>query len=349
MRFDVIFKVALMKSFLRTFLLFVVTIIPLGACGDLPRPFQGAGREGDPSLLELRDTETVRVEGGEDLPEGASQHLARAMARALRSRDIPAYSDSPQGGDYILRPNVTANLIDAGASVDITWVLMRPDGLAIDTTKATGELGPDQWFAPVPTGPEEGDLAVPKELVEKVRDLGGIDQDPQEETYDALVAQSADKIAFMITGDRTALRAAPVMKVALIDFAGAPGDGNTALARSAGALLQSKGIEIDNTDIGDHSVILSATTQVTPIDKSKSRTPVDRVLIEWVIMDVDGTELGQMMQNNVVPHGSLDERWGTIASLAAQAAVESLEGVLGQIANRKQWQLRAPKKTASAR
>ena len=96
-------------------------------------------------------------------------------------------------------------------------------------------------------------------------------------------------------------------------------------------------------------MILSATTQVTPIDKSKSRTPVDRVLIEWVIMDIDGTELGQMKQNNVVPHGSLDERWGTIASLAAQAAVESLEGVLGQIANRKQWQLRAPKKTASAR
>lgn len=338
-----------MKSFLRNFLFVVLILGPLGACGDLPRPFEGAGREGDPSLLELRDTGTVRVEGGEDLPEGAAKHLARAMARALRSRDIPAYSDSAIGGDYILRPNITANLIETGASVDVTWVLMRPDGLAIDTTSAQGQLAVDQWFAPSPTGPEEGSLAVPKELVEKVRDLGGIAQDPQQETYDALVAQSADKIAYMITGDRTALRAAPVMKVALIDFAGAPGDGNTALARSAGALLQAKGIDIDNTDIGDHSVILSATTQVTPVDKSKSKTPVDRVLIEWVIMDVDGSELGQMTQNNVVPHGSLDARWGTIASLAAQAAVESLEGVLGQIANRKQWLLRGDKKTAMAR
>lgn len=338
-----------MKAFLRNFGLVVLILGPLGACGDLPRPFEGAGREGDPSLLELRDTGTVRVEGGDDLPDGAAAHLARAMARALRSREIPAYSDSAQGGDYILRPNVTAELIETGASVDVTWVLMRPDGLAIDTTSAHGQLAQDQWFAPTPTGPEEGDLAIPEELVDKVRDLGGITQDPQQETYDALVATSADKIAYMITGDRSALRTAPVMKVALVDFDGAPGDGDTALARSAGALLQAKGIQVDNADIGDHSVILSATTQVTPIDKSKSKTPADRVVIEWVIMDVDGNELGQMTQNNVVPHGSLDQRWGTIASLAAQAAVESLEGALGQIANRKKWLLRGDKKTTAAR
>ncbi|MEQ8389700.1 MAG: hypothetical protein RIB30_01800 [Thalassospira sp.] len=336
-----------MPPFLHSFALLVLMAVPLGACGDLPRPFEGAGREGDPSLLELRDTGTVRVEGGDDLPQGASAHLARAMARALRKRDIAAYSDSQNGGDYILRPNVQTSLVETGAKLDVTWVLMRPDGLAIDTTRSVGELSSNQWFADEPTGPEESDLAVPPDLVDKVRELDGVKADPLALTYDGLVALPADQIAFMITGDRSAFKAAPFMKIALIDFAGAPGDGNTALARSAGALLQSKGIIVDK-EIGEHSIILSASVDVRPVEEA-TREPLDKVSIDWVIMEVDGTELGQMQQNNVVPRGSLDKHWGAIASIAAQAAVETLEGVLGQIATRKQLQLRADKKTASAR
>ncbi len=336
-----------MRSILRSLVLSVLMIAPLAACGDLPRPFEGAGREGDPSLLELRDTGTVRVETGDDLPEGASAHLARAMARALRNRDIPAYSDSTVGGSYILRPNVEASLIENGARLDVTWVLMRPDGLAIDTARSAGELSAQQWFADNPTGPEENNLAVPKEFADKVRELDGTKEDPMYKTYDGLVAQSADQIAFMITGDRSSFKAAPFMKIALIDFAGAPGDGNTALARSAGALLQSKGILVDNREIDENSVILSATIDVNPLENGQ-QPPLDKVAIEWVIMEADGTELGQMKQNNVVPHGSLDQYWGAVASLAAQAAVETLEGVLGQIATRKQLQFRADKKTVSA-
>lgn len=337
----------LMPSFLRAFALIVVLVMPLGACGDLPRPFEGAGRAGDPSLLELRDTATVRVEASDDLPEGASAHMARAMARALRLRDIPAYSDSAVGGDYILRPNVEAHLNETGAELDVTWVLMRPDGLAIDTARHKGALAAGEWFATPPEGPEQGSLAMPRELAEKVRALDGIREDPLEKSYDALVAEPADQIAFVITGDRSAFRAAPVMKVAILDFAGAPGDGNTALARSAGALLQSKGITVDNRDIGEQSVILSATIDVSPVENGGNR-PLDQVAIEWVIMEVDGTELGRMNQNNVVPRGRLDQHWGAIASLAAQAAVESLDGVLGQIATRKKMQLRAQNGTVPA-
>tara|TARA_R100001129_G_scaffold107725_1_gene73717 strand:+ start:19 stop:435 length:417 start_codon:yes stop_codon:yes gene_type:complete len=138
------------------------------------------------------------------------------------------------------------------------------------------------------------------------------------------------------------------MKVALIDFAGAPGDGNTALARSAGALLKARGITVDNREMDENSVILSATIDVSPVEE-ETTTPLDRVSIEWIIMEVDGTELGQMNQNNVVPRGQLDERWGSVASLAAQAAVETLEGVLGQIATSKKLQLRPDNRTALAR
>ncbi|MCC9620526.1 hypothetical protein LPB41_02380 [Thalassospira sp. MA62] len=333
-----------MMSDLQKFGVCALLIGSLAACGDLPRPFQGAGRMGDPELLELRDTSTVRVEGGEDLPDGAATHLARAMARALRQRDIPAYSDSDQGGDYILRPNIQARLLDDGADLDITWVLMRADGLAVDTSRASGEIASKQWFADAPQGPEEDGLPVPPELADKVRELSGKPVDKMARTYDALVAQSADDIAFVISGDRSALQAAPIMQVALVDFAGAPGDGNAALARSAGALLKARGITVENKDIGDNSVILSATIDVRPLEDERAQQPLDQVSIEWVIMDPDGAELGQMAQNNVVPRGSLNERWGPIASLAAQAAVDTLDGVLSQIASSRKLRLHDDRK-----
>ncbi|WP_417811492.1 hypothetical protein [Thalassospira alkalitolerans] len=337
-----------MISPIRSFLLFILIVAPLAGCGDLPRPFEGAGREGDPALLKLRDTNTVRVEIGEDLPDGASVHLARAMARALRAHDIPAYSDSKLGGDFILRPNVQSRLADGDAAfIDVTWVLMNPDGLAIDTARGAGELQASQWFAQDPGGPEESDLAVPQELVEKIRTLQGQRIDPTQLAYDELVRDPASRIAFLISGDRSDLAAAPVVKIALIDFAGAPGDGNVVLARSAGALLRAKGIEVDN-EIDDRSIILSATIEVKPVTR-KTTSPLDQVLIDWVIMDPDGTELGQMAQNNVVPRGRLDERWGAVASIAAQAAVDALEGALNQVARKKGMMLKADKKTVSTR
>ncbi|OSQ28747.1 hypothetical protein [Thalassospira sp. MCCC 1A03138] len=337
-----------MISAIRFLFLVMILVVPLAACGDLPRPFEGAGREGDPALLELRDTNTVRVEIGEDLPEGASVHLSRAMARALRNLDIPAYSDSQIGGDFILRPNVESRLASGDAAyINVTWVLMNPDGLAIDTARGAGELQSGYWFAQTPNGPEETNLAVPKELADKVRDLKGEKVDPAQQAYDQLVDEPAKRIAFLISGDRSQLAEAPVVKIALVDFAGAPGDGNEALVRSAGALLRAKGIEVDD-EIDDRSIILSATISVKLVER-KTTMPLDQVQIDWVIMDPNGTELGQMAQNNVVPHGRLDERWGSVASIAAQAAVDALEGALNQVARKKGMMLKADKKTVSSR
>jgi hypothetical protein len=316
---------------IRTILLFSLAAMMLSACGDLPRPFEGAGREGNPELLELHDTGSVRVEAPDGIPDGAAEHLARAMASALRDQDIPAFSDSDTGGTYVVKPNVIAHL-DGGdqARLDMTWVLYNDKMLAIDSMQSTGKIGSKAWFAGVPQGPEEPPLNVPREVAKKIRKLNGEKADPIDLAYGGLVADAAQRIAGRILGDRNSLQQAKLMQVALFDFEGAPGDGNVALQRSAGAFLKSKGIAV-GTEIDDRTVVLSATISVTPVTE-KTTQKLDRVKIDWVILDNKGKQLGQMGQNNIVPRGRLDKHWGAVASLAAQAAVDALEGALGQIA-----------------
>jgi hypothetical protein len=327
------------------FVTVMVLVFALGACGKLPRPFEGAGREGDPQLIDVPDAATIKVDVANDLPDGAARHLARAMVRALRASDIAAYSEDPSEGTYVLHPNVIARLDDARlAHVDVTWVLYNNQGLAIDSTANNGQITAQSWFADAPKSPEDGTMNVPPDIARKLSALTpeGIKESPAEHEFDQLVTVPAKWVVGKISGDRTSMVMAKPLKVALVDFAGAPGDGNEALQRSARAFLQAKGIAI-STDIDPESIVLSASINVQPVKKGNSPPELDRVTIDWVLLDDSGHELGQMTQDNAVPHGKLDHRWGSIASLAAQAAVDALEGALGQIARDRGLLLRADK------
>ncbi|OSQ38589.1 hypothetical protein TMES_11885 [Thalassospira mesophila] len=326
------------------FLAVMVLVFAVAACGQLPRPFEGAGREGDPQLLDVPDAATVKVDIADDLPQGAARHLARAMVRALRADDIAAYSEDPSKGTYVLHPNVISRLDDTReAHLDVTWVLYNDAGLAIDSANNTGKITAQSWFADAPQAPEDGDMNIPPDIARKLARLspGGEKESPAEREFDQLVAAPAVWVVGKISGERQTMVMAKPLKVALVDFEGAPGDGNEALNRSAKAFLQAKGITVSK-EIDPQSIVLSATINVQPIVRSTG-PELDRVTIDWVLLDDSGHELGQMTQDNAVPHGKLDKRWGTIASLAAQAAVDALEGALGQIARDRGLLLRADK------
>ncbi len=324
----------------------LVGVLGLGACGELPRPFEGAGREGNPELLDVPDAQPVKVDIASDLPNGAARHLARAMVRALRAQGIAAYSDDPSPGKYVLHPNVTARLDNGGqAHIDVTWLLYNDQGLAIDSMSNSGQISAQSWFAAGPTGPEDGTMNVPPDIARKVAKLTNKDapqDDPVAGDFDRLVKAPAAWVVGKISGDRPAMVMAKPLKVALVAFAGAPGDGNEALKRSARAFLQARGITVDD-DIGPQTIVLSASVNVQPVKRAKGPPEIDRVSIDWALLDDSGHELGQMSQNNAVPHGKLDKRWGSVASLAAQAAVGALEGALGQIARDRGLLLRPDK------
>jgi hypothetical protein len=49
-----------------------------------------------------------------------------------------------------------------------------------------------------------------------------------------------------------------------------------------------------------------------------------RVAITWALLEPDGKQLGIVTQENAVPQGSLDGRWGEVANAVAEAAAPGI-------------------------
>ncbi len=49
-----------------------------------------------------------------------------------------------------------------------------------------------------------------------------------------------------------------------------------------------------------------------------------KVSITWALLQPDGQQLGVVTQENAVPQGSLDGRWGEIANAVARAAAPGI-------------------------
>ena len=108
--------------------------------------------------------------------------------------------------------------------------------------------------------------------------------------------------------------AKPAPPLAYISVAGAPGDGEQALAAALGKRLSVAGVKTARTFAGDvYSV--EGIVKVTAVKGGRQS-----VRIDWTIFGPDGTTLGGVSQTKLVRKGSLDRKWGAAADAAARAA-----------------------------
>ncbi|MBL6932840.1 MAG: hypothetical protein ISR45_07810 [Rhodospirillales bacterium] len=110
---------------------------------------------------------------------------------------------------------------------------------------------------------------------------------------------------------------------------GAPGDGNIALRKSIMVALRNVDVSITE-DRRQASVTLSGQVGVQPMGNG-----FDKVLIVWRILTMDGFEVGRATQENTVPAGQLQGRWGSDADKIADAAVIGIERILGSSPDRR--------------
>jgi len=54
----------------------------------------------------------------------------------------------------------------------------------------------------------------------------------------------------------------------------------------------------------------------------------ERIEIRWIVSDMHGRELGQVVQLNEVAQGSLDRYWGDVALAVAQEAAGGIRDVI---------------------
>ena len=103
-----------------------------------------------------------------------------------------------------------------------------------------------------------------------------------------------------------------------VTVAGAPGDGEEALAAALSKQLAARGLKpADAFQANVYEV--QGTVRLSAASKGK-----ERVTIIWVVLGPDGTQLGVTRQTKDVRKGSLDKKWGAAANAAAAAAAADI-------------------------
>jgi hypothetical protein len=105
---------------------------------------------------------------------------------------------------------------------------------------------------------------------------------------------------------------------AYVTVAGAPGDGDQALAAALSRQLAARGLK-PATAFQANIYEVQGTVRVTPAAKGK-----ETIVIVWVLLGPDGNQIGVTRQNKDIRKGSLDKAWGKAAEAAAAAAAEDI-------------------------
>jgi len=103
-----------------------------------------------------------------------------------------------------------------------------------------------------------------------------------------------------------------------VTVAGAPGDGDHALAAALTRQLEARGLK-SATAFQAKIYEVQGTVRVTPAAKGK-----ETIVIVWVVLGPDGNQLGVTRQTKDIRKGTLDKTWGKAAEAAAGAAAQDI-------------------------
>jgi hypothetical protein len=270
-------------------------LLALAGCGGLPQPFAGnsganARRLAQPPPARLAVAPPTKAM----LSDIASDTIAGALADALVAKEIPAVAEAARRGDWHVV--LTADL---------------RDGRVVPLFTVTDPSGKDQ-------GASQGqpvDAATWANADAKTLRQVATDAAP------GIVSLLSSIQAARLASDPNSLMNRPA-KVFLKGVTGAPGDGNSSLARQIRARLPQLGeIVQDTPDTADFT--LEGQVRTAP-----GAGGTTRVEIQWIVTDAGGTERGRILQLNEVPPGTLDGLWGDVAYVVAQEAAGGVKDVI---------------------
>ncbi|HVM80881.1 MAG TPA: hypothetical protein VMU06_17810 [Stellaceae bacterium] len=265
-----------------------LALLLLAGCQPLPHPFEDDRPAPRAPIMTLPDTDTVLVSPIAGLDPEARQKLARAMAEALQANDILASDASGNRGSLNLLGTASAG--ERGVKVD--WRLLDPAGRTVGNATSSAGVSLESI--------NRGDAVALK----------------------ALATASATAVAKLFQEDAPAPAAAPApnfRQVTVIPVTGAPGDGKQALTAAMTAALKQAKLTIVGGDRKSEALAVVGTVKI-----DRPQNGRQHVSITWALLEPDGKQLGVVTQDNAVPQGSLDGRWGDVANAVAQAAAPGI-------------------------
>ena len=288
----------------------VFVLLLLSSCGDLPRPFAGnPGRTAlalavppPPRLLVPPPTAGL-------LPEPDAAVWAHAVTDALVADEIPAFAMPVHPGEWQLRLSATLQ----GDQVTPRFTLIDPKG----GTKGDvfgAPVAASLWAQASLAAFQQSALQVAPQIVGLLRSV------------DASLKQS----------DPNSLYNRPA-RIFFSGVVGAPGDGNTSLARGMRIRLPDTGDQIvDKADRADF--LLRGTVKMT--DEPGGQQQVE---IHWLVSDRAGHVAGDVAQGHDVAKGTLDHYWGDIAAAVTDEAAGGIHEVITNYSGRRKADAKAAK------
>jgi len=269
----------------------------LAGCQPLPHPF--ADDRPPAALLRVRDSAGVAVAPVAGKPRAVAEPLAGAVAAALLKHDIPASARTTGLASYLLNGRIEEVPALHGRSIVVaTWRLRNPSGRLVAERQQQVEADSAEWT-------QGADKAVAE-----------------------LAAQSANLLAPLLVdqppkmapeGGRT--------RIVVSAVTGAPGDGDRALAAALATVLKRRDLDIAAGGKPERpdDLVIDAEVAVAPAAPGKQH-----VKIVWRVRHADGSEIGNVVQENDVPKGSLDAAWGDLAYTVAIAAESGIADILAR-------------------
>jgi hypothetical protein len=270
----------------------LLPVLLLAACQPLPHPFAGDVPPPGSPVLTPRDGAGVVV-----APVAGAPALAEALASALRDAEIPASTvGNGNKGSYRLFAATSEQPRDGGrASVILAWELHSAAGKRLGKGTADIDVAGDAWH--------QGD----------------------EVLLHAVANQAAPAIAKLVQDEppKAAEVAEPLLAVRAVT--GAPGDGARALPRAMDFALRRVHVAIAEKAEDRESYVLTGRVELSPPASGRQQ-----VRVSWALRRADGSEIGEISQENAVPAGSLDGPWGDIAFAVANAAAPGVAQLIRQ-------------------
>lgn len=269
--------------------------LALAGCGDLPHPFQGNPGATARRLAQPPPARLVVNTGKTFLGTSDSMVWKRAVAAALQDQEVPAVVADERSEEWRLQ--MTVELKDG--KVVPHYTVWNPAGKELGRIDDAG-VPLDMWLYADPA------------------------------MFKTSAAKMAPQIANLLTSieaqrqqtDPNSLLNRPA-RVYVSDVKGAPGDGNTALAKQMRTALPKDGQMVQTDPSGaDYTVqgVVRMAVGATP--------GTQRVEIVWIVTDSTGREGGRIAQINEIPGGTLDLFWGDVAMVVAQQAAGGVRDVI---------------------
>ena len=287
-------------------------VLCLAACGDLPQPF--AGRPGATALRLARPPPprlVVPAPTNALLPAHDADTLSHAITDALVAEEVPAFAEISHPGDWQL--SVVATM--QGETVTPRYTLLDPKGGSrgdVTGTPVSAELWAKGDNATIQ---QEAATAAPQ-ILTLLRSV------------DASIKQS----------DPNSLYNRPA-RIFFSGVTGAPGDGNSSLARDMRVRLPDTGDQlVSHIESSDFS--LKGTVKVTDLPDGQQQ-----VEIHWIVSGPRGEIAGDVAQGKDMPKGTLSGYWGDIAAAITDEAAGGVHEVITNWSGRHKQEPSAAAKT----